>query len=150
MPRNCASSTSRRSRSFSSSRGVLRQRAELGLPQPRVVAGVGEERGALLADRLVEQGACLFERAVEPSAAAQLLPPGADLPQQVVEAAPPLLAREATAQQLAQCLGRPGALEHGLTHGIEGGADVVRRGERIRSIVIGPVPVSGHGDLLSS
>jgi hypothetical protein len=78
-----------------------------------------------------------------------LLPPRAYLPEQVVQTALPLRARQSAAQQVTERLGRAGALEHGLAHGVEGGPDVVRRGERIRPVVVGPVPVSGHGDLFS-
>jgi hypothetical protein len=63
------------------------QRVEVSLAQPGLVARVGEQLGALLPDRRVEQRPGLLEDAVEAAAAADLTLPVPDPPQQVVEAA---------------------------------------------------------------
>jgi hypothetical protein len=63
------------------------QRVEVGLAHPGLVARVGEQLGALLPDGRVEQGASLFEDAVEAPAAADLALPFPRPPQHVVEAA---------------------------------------------------------------
>src|SRR5664279_4736806 len=76
---------------------ITGQRVELGLPQPGVVGGIGEQRGALLTDRPVQQLPDLLQRAVQPPPLPGGPLPLPDLPAQVVQTVPVL---SATAQQV--------------------------------------------------
>ena len=109
-------------------RGVGRERVELGLAHPGVVAGVGEQLRPLLSDRGVKQGPRLLQDAVEAPAAADLLALFADPPQHVVQAA---VALQAPAEQVAQGGARVGAGEHRVAHLVERAPRVVGRRERV-------------------
>ena len=160
MPRNCWSSTSRRSRSREllvrrarlvrapvvlgelahGARGVAGQRVELGLAQPRVVGRVGEQRGALLLDGRVEQLADLLERAVEPAGLAASSRRRCRAPaQQVVEAAQAVAARGAAGRAAPRAGSAPSRIRSPTC--VERLGDVVRRGERVGPVVPRPVRV---------
>ena len=104
--------------------GVARQLIELGLAQPGLVGGVREQLGAFLPDRGVQQRARLLQDAVKPTPVAQLALPLADPAEQVVQA---FVAGHAPAQQIPQCAGRIGSVEHRVAELIHGAAHVVRR-----------------------
>ncbi len=126
-------------------RGVARQRVELCLAHPRVVARVGEQRPALGFQSLVEQLAGLFQHAVQAAGVAQLALPLADSAHQVVEAAPFL---PAAAQQVTQRVARGVAAQDPVAHLVERFADVIGRRQRVRAVVVGTVTVIGHRQLL--
>jgi hypothetical protein len=122
--------------------GVGGQRVELGLTHPGVVAGIGEQLGALLADRGVEQRPGLLEDAVQPAAAAQIPLPFPDLPQQILQA---VAVRESLPEQVAQRTADVLAVEHRLAERVDGPANVVRGLERVGPAVVRTVPVPAHG-----
>src|SRR6202035_5913516 len=103
-------------------RGVIRQRVEFRLAEPRVVARVGEQRTALGLECLVEQFSGLVEHPVEPPRVAQLALPLADAAPQVVEAAPVL---PAAPQQVAESVARVVTAEDALAHLVERLPDVI-------------------------
>ena len=117
------------------------QRVEVGFAQPGLVARVGEQLGALLPDGGVEQGAGLFEYAVEASAAADLPLPLPHPAQQVIEA-PAVL--QAPSQQLPQRVGRVFPGEYRVAHLVHGAAHVIRKRERIRAVDVSAVAVVFH------
>ncbi len=122
-------------------RGVRRQRVELGLTQPGFVAGVGEEFRPLLADGRVEQRASLVQDAVEAAPAAHLPLPLTHPPQHVVQAA---VVSHAAAQQITQRASRVRAAEHRVAELVQRATGVIRRGQRIRPVVVLAVPVTSH------
>jgi hypothetical protein len=121
--------------------GVGRQRVEFGLGHARGVGGVGEQRGALRLQRLLEQLLGLLQRAVEAPGAAQLARPLAGALAQRVQA---VLAVGSRPQQSVQGIarGRPG--QHVLTHLVQGAADVVGRLQRVGPAVPYAVVVTRH------
>ena len=125
--------------------GVVRQVVELGLAEPGVVARVGEQLAALGLERLVEQLAGLLEHPVEPAGVAQLALALADPPHQVVEA---LAVLPAAAEQVAERVPGVVAAQDALAHLVERLPDVIGRRERVRPIVVRPVPVVSHVPLL--
>ena len=122
-------------------RGVIRQRVEFRLAEPRVVARVGEQRAALGFECLVEQLAGLVEHPVKPPRVAQLALPLADAAHQVVEAAPVL---PAAPQQVAERVPGVVTAKDALAHLVERLPDVIRWRQRVGAVVVCSVPVIGH------
>ena len=104
--------------------------------------GSGNSASSLGLDGLVEQLAHLFQRAVELTGLAGPALPFADLPQQVVEAAP---AGQPAAHQLLQRLRRVSA-RRGRASPISSIAlaHVVRRGQRVVAAAPLAVPGASH------
>ena len=125
-------------------RRVGRQRVQVGLAHPGLVARVGEQLGPLLPDGRVEQGPGLLEDAVEAPAAADFPLPVPDPAQHVVQAPQARPVAEAAAQHFPQRVGRVGAGEYRVAHLIDGAAHVERERERIRPVDVAPVPVFRH------
>jgi hypothetical protein len=123
-------------------RGVVRQCVELHLVQAGVVARIPGERVLLVGECLVEHLAYAVERAGEVAAAAHLLAVPAGPREQVVEPASSL---RSLAEKLAQRLPQARAGQHLAAQLVECLADVVRRGQRVRSAVPGAVSHSSAG-----
>ncbi len=119
--------------------GVARQRVKLRLGQPGGVGGVGEQRGPLLPDGPVEQGAHLLEGAVEPAPLAQGAPAQAGLAQQVAQAP---LAGHPLAQQRRQRIAGPVTAEHLLADAVQRAGDVERRLQRVGATLPAAVAVA--------
>ena len=119
--------------------GVVGQRVQLVLGQPRGVVRIGEQLALLGGQRLVEQLADLLQGAVHPPGRAGPAQPLAHRTAQLVEAPPSL---RAAAQQLAQRLADAAAGEHRVADLVDGVAEVVGRRERVGPAVPAAVPVA--------
>ena len=120
------------------------QRVEVRFAQPGLVARVGEQLGALLPDGGVEQGAGLFEYAVEASAAADLPLPLPHPAQHVIKAPAARLVPQPPSQQLPQRVGRVGPREYRVAHLVDGAAHVKGERQRVGAVDITAVPVIRH------
>ena len=124
--------------------GRARQTVQYRLCEPRVVIVAPGQLVAFGRQRLVEQLLGPGHRAVEVAAAHGLAAHPPRPGPQVVEAAP---AGWPAPQQLPQRVAQAAAGEHVLTHRVDRGANVVRRGERVRTALPRPVPVASHSRL---
>ena len=118
-------------------RGVRRQRVQLGFGKPSGVGRIREQRGPFAFQRLVEQLPDLLQGAVQPGGVAQL--PGS-LPSSPAQRVQAGAAVHPAAQQPLQGGPRRHPGQHVLADLVQRPADVVRRLQRIRAAVPGPVP----------
>ena len=121
-----------------------RQVVQHGLREPGVVVVARGQRVALGGQRLVEQLLRAGHGAVEVTAAQRVTPHPAGPRLQVVETA--ATGRPAP-QQVAQRVAQAAAVQHLRADRVDGGPHVVRRRQRVRPALPGPVavaPRTGH------
>ncbi len=120
---------------------VVGDRRELHLGPPGVVVVLRGEGVPLLRQRLVERGADLVERAAEVAAPPRRVAHPPDPGGEVVEAP---VAVEPPPQQVGQRVPHRPAGEHVAAQLVEGGPDVVRRGQRVGTVAPGSVAEPAH------
>ena len=124
-----------------SARGVVGQHVEHRLAEAGVVGGVGEERGLLAVESLVEFLAHFLEQAVESPGLLQLAPALLDAAAQVVETAH---AVGPALQEIAQRIAHRTAVEDAIGKRVDGASGIDRLRKRIGAAVECAVAVALH------